>query len=100
MVIIFNWIFNMTTSVVKFDIEKFDGKINFSIWRVQMRAVLTQYELKKALVGKAKKPSTMNDEQSNELDEKAVPAIQLCLSRELLREVINEDTAADLWKKL
>ena len=90
----------MTTSVVKFDIEKFDGKINFSIWRVQMRAVLTQHGLKKALDGKAKKPSTMVDEQWNELDEKAVSAIQLCLSREVLREVINEDTAAGLWKKL
>jgi len=27
-------------SIMKFDIEKFDGKINFSIWRVQLMVVL------------------------------------------------------------
>ncbi|KAL8166893.1 hypothetical protein V2J09_008392 [Rumex salicifolius] len=42
----------MATSVMKFDIEKFDGKISFEIWRVQMQAVLTQHGLKKALLGK------------------------------------------------
>ncbi|XP_074287834.1 uncharacterized protein LOC141612987 [Silene latifolia] len=33
----------------KFDIEKIDGKISFAIWRVQMRVVLIQNGLKKAL---------------------------------------------------
>jgi len=36
----------------KLDIEKFDGKICFAIWRVQMLAVLTQNGLKKVLIGK------------------------------------------------
>ena len=31
----------------KLDIEKFEGKISFAIWRVQMLAVLTQNGLKK-----------------------------------------------------
>ena len=35
----------------KLDIEKFDGKISFAIWRVQMLAVLTQNGLKKVLAG-------------------------------------------------
>ena len=34
--------------MLKFDIEKFDGKISFSIWRVQMLAILTQNGLKKS----------------------------------------------------
>ena len=46
----------------KFDIKKFDGKISFSIWRVQMRAVLTQSGLKKALDGIENKPASMTDE--------------------------------------
>lgn len=66
--------------VTKFDIEKFDGKISFSIWRIQIKTVITQNGLKKALEGKAKKPSIMADEQWQELDEKALAAIQLCLS--------------------
>ena len=47
----------------KFDIEKFDGKISFAIWRVQMQAVLTQNGLKKVLAGKLKKPESVTDEQ-------------------------------------
>ena len=43
----------------KLDIEKFDGKINFAIWRVQMLAVLTQNGLKKVLAGKMMRPTTM-----------------------------------------
>ena len=78
----------------KFDIEKFDSKISFSIWRVQIRAVLTQNELKKALDGKTKKPASMSDKQWDELDEKALSSIQLCLSKQVLREVVNEITAA------
>ncbi|KAG6502742.1 hypothetical protein ZIOFF_035029 [Zingiber officinale] len=91
---------SIMSTVTRFDIEKFDGKISFSIWRIQMRAVLTQNGLKKTLKGKSKKPATMTDEQWEELDEKALSAIQLCLTREVLREVIHETTTAGLWLKL
>jgi len=84
----------------KFDIEKFDGKISFAIWRVQMLAVLTQNGLKKVLAGKMTKPTAMTEEQWDEMNEKALSAIQLCLSREVLREVINEKTATGIWSKL
>ncbi|KAL6521554.1 hypothetical protein OROGR_018123 [Orobanche gracilis] len=84
----------------KFDIDKFDDKSSFSIWRVQMRVVLIQGGLKKALDGKSKKPDTMTDEQWDELDEKAFSSIQLCLSKEVLREVANEKNVAALWLKL
>jgi len=49
-------------SVTKFDIPKFDGKISFNIWKIQMMEILTQNGLKKAIVGKMKKSSTMTDE--------------------------------------
>ena len=42
----------------------------------------------------------MTDEQWQELDEKALSAIQLCLTKEVLREVIHEETASGLWLKL
>nr|GEU78296.1 retrovirus-related Pol polyprotein from transposon TNT 1-94 [Tanacetum cinerariifolium] len=35
--------------VTKFDIDKFDGKISFAIWKVHMQAVLTHHGYKKAL---------------------------------------------------
>lgn len=34
------------------------------------------------------------------MDQKALAAIQLCLSNEVLQEVINENTATSLWTKL
>ena len=37
------------SSAMKFDIEKFDGRINFGLWKVQVNDVLTPSELHKAL---------------------------------------------------
>ena len=34
------------------------------------------------------------------MDEKALPTVQLCLSHEVLREVINEKSATCIWSKL
>nr|GEW40447.1 retrovirus-related Pol polyprotein from transposon TNT 1-94 [Tanacetum cinerariifolium] len=86
--------------VTKFDIDKFDGKISFTIWKVHMQAVLTHHGYKKALRSIAHKPQSMSDEDWLELDEKALATIQLFLTREVLREVIHETTAASLWLKL
>lgn len=60
----------------KFYIEKFDGK--------------TQNRLKKALMEKEKKPASITDVQWDDLDDKALSSIQLCLSKEVLREVASE----------
>ncbi|GKD09038.1 kinase-like domain, phloem protein 2-like protein [Tanacetum coccineum] len=49
---------------------------------------------KKALRGISHKPQSMSDEDWLELDEKALATIQLFLTREVLREVIHETTAA------
>ena len=87
-------------SAIKFDIPKFDGVINFSRWLVRMNAILTQAGLKKALLGKEKKPSDMKDDAWVEMDERALTAIQLCLADEVLDEFSSEKTAAALWTKL
>nr|GEX42753.1 retrovirus-related Pol polyprotein from transposon TNT 1-94 [Tanacetum cinerariifolium] len=60
--------------VTKFDIDKFDGKISFAIWKVHMQAVLMHHGYKKALRGITHKP-------------------------QILREVIHETIAAGLWLK-
>ena len=81
----------------KLDIPRFDGKISFSIWQVQMKAMLTQLEVRKALTAK---PATMSEDQWKDLDQKALSAIQLSLSTDVPREVIHETTAVALWRKL
>lgn len=65
-----------------------------------MKVILTQNGLRKELLGISKKPESMIVEKWDELDEKALSAIQLCLSKEVLREVVHETTATGLWLKL
>ena len=101
---------------MKVDIQKFDGEISFNLWKVQMRAVLIQHGLWKVLQGHQQKPKKMTDEQWaadqkkrrgslrdeewEELELKAVSAIQFCLAPHVLREVLDEATAVDLWFQL
>ncbi|KAL5756246.1 hypothetical protein ACOSP7_020674 [Xanthoceras sorbifolium] len=40
------------SSPVRFDVEKFDGRINFGLWQIQVKNVLTQSGLHKVLKGK------------------------------------------------
>jgi hypothetical protein len=44
----------------KFDIPKFDDIISFGIWQIQMKVVLTQLVVQKAL---QMRPADMNDEK-------------------------------------
>jgi len=46
-------------SAIKFNIQKFDGVINFSRWQIRMNIILTQSGLKKAPLKKEKKPENM-----------------------------------------
>ena len=50
-------------SIMKVDIRKFAGEISFNLWNVQMRAVLIQHGLRKALSGPYTKPEKITDEQ-------------------------------------
>ena len=79
-------------SAIKFDIQKFNGVINFNGWQIRMNAFLTQSELKKALL-KEKKSENMKEETWQELDEKALTAIQICLADEVLDEFSSEKTS-------
>jgi hypothetical protein len=80
----------------KIDILKFDGKISFVIWQLQIKIVLTQLYIRKAL---QPRPTDMIDDKWEDLDEKALSALQLNLSPDVLREVMSAKSAAELWKK-
>ncbi|KAL5764810.1 hypothetical protein ACOSQ2_017404 [Xanthoceras sorbifolium] len=85
-------------STTKFEVMKFDRKINFTLWQVRMHAVLVQSGVQKALKGV--KPSDMKDADWENIDEKVRSAIQLSLSNKVLREVSSEKTTKALWEKL
>ncbi|KAK7245918.1 hypothetical protein RIF29_40772 [Crotalaria pallida] len=85
------------SSAVKFDIEKFDGRINFGMWQIQVKDVLIQSGLHKALTGKV---SGMEDDKWEEMDLRVASAIRLCLAKNVLANVHNMKTAKDLCEKL
>jgi hypothetical protein len=59
----------------KFEVEKFNGKTNFELWKFKMKDLLVQQGFKKALEGKIKKPTTMTNEEREYLDAMALSTI-------------------------
>ena len=101
-----------------FDIEKFDGRINFGLWQVQVKDILIQSGLYKALKGKpaslseekepdksggsseSKGKSKMSEEEWEELDMRAASQIRLCLAKNVLANVARWSSTKELWEKL
>ncbi|CAJ2646442.1 unnamed protein product [Trifolium pratense] len=84
----------------KWDIEKFTGSNDFGLWKVKVRAILTQQKCSEALLGIANMPNTFSAAEKNEMNDKALSAIILCPADNVLREVAKERTAAGMWSKL
>ncbi|KAK3038286.1 hypothetical protein RJ639_029874 [Escallonia herrerae] len=61
----------------KYDLEKFDGSNDFSLWRMRMRAILIQQGLLKALKGKQGLPDTMSDDEKEDMFKRAHSALLL-----------------------
>ncbi|KAL0756048.1 hypothetical protein Bca101_093716 [Brassica carinata] len=94
----------------KFEIEKFDGKGDFGLWKFKM---LAQLEIQGLLsVLKEEVTSTSVDEkQAEEEDVKKEPKkaekdlrvrslLSICLSDVILRKIMNEPTTLGMWKAL
>ena len=86
---------------MKFDLPLLDYKTRFALWQVKMRAILAQSsDLDEALDGfrgKGQKSCTAEEKWK---DHKALSLIQLYLHNDILQEVLQEKTAAELWLKL
>ena len=87
-------------SSTKYDVEKFCSKRNFSLWQRQMKDLLIQQGVHKALLGKEKKPETMKDVEWVEMDEKATSAIRLNLGNEVIHKILEAKIAKEVWEKL
>ena len=84
----------------RFEIKKFNGKNNFKIWKVKMYDLLVQQGVAKVLMGKSKQPYNITDDEWDEMDERVVSAIRLCLADDVLFNIVSEKTAVGLWTKL
>ena len=87
-------------SSTKYDVEKFCGKGNFSLWQRRMKDLLIQQGVHKALLGKEKKLETMKDVEWVEMDEKAASAIHLNLGDEVIHNILVAKTSKEVWEKL
>jgi cell division cycle protein 20 (cofactor of APC complex) len=88
------------TLTMKFDVEKFNGMNDFNLWRIRLHNLLVQQGLFKVLKGIDCLPKRMDDKDKKNIMEQALSAIQLCLSNEVMRKVIEETTIIGLWIKL
>ncbi|PON96088.1 hypothetical protein TorRG33x02_080180, partial [Trema orientale] len=84
----------------KIEIEKFDGKGDFNMWKKKMKAVLVQQKCAKALGDVSGLPETMKPSEKEELLETAYSLLILNLADNVLRQVDEQDTAAKVWSKL
>jgi hypothetical protein len=84
----------------KFEVEKFNDKNNFELWKLKMWDLLVQQGLQKVLAGKTKKPTSMTDEDWEDLDARALSTIRLCLADEVLFNIVGEETTTGLWNRL
>ncbi|KAH9726277.1 Integrase catalytic domain-containing protein [Citrus sinensis] len=81
----------------KIDAEKFDGKINFSMWRREVMNALIQIDLDVVLKNKR---HLCDEEIWDRMNEKACGQIRSCLTKEVKYLVKDEECAVTLWRTL
>ena len=84
----------------KVEIENFDDRGDFNMWRKKMSAILVQQKCAKALNGDKDLPETMSATNKQDLMESAYSLLILNLADNVFRLVDEEDTAAKVWLKL
>ncbi|KAL0411272.1 UNVERIFIED_CONTAM: hypothetical protein Slati_3716900 [Sesamum latifolium] len=77
----------MAMSGAKFEVVKFDGTRNFGLWQTRVKDLLSQQGILKALW--PKKLASMDDEDWEELQQRAAGTIRLCLEDEIMYYVMN-----------
>ncbi|KAL0373808.1 UNVERIFIED_CONTAM: Retrovirus-related Pol polyprotein from transposon TNT 1-94 [Sesamum radiatum] len=71
----------------KFEVVKFDGTGNFGLWQTRVKDLLAQQGILKAL--RPQKPANMDEEDWEELQQRASGTIRLCLADEIMYHVMN-----------
>ena len=52
-----------TTTIIKFEVEKFDSNSNFLLWKMQVTTLLVKKGTYQALLDIEKKPSMIEDDE-------------------------------------
>ncbi|KAH9779099.1 Integrase catalytic domain-containing protein [Citrus sinensis] len=81
----------------KIDVEKFDGKINFGMWRREVMDALIQIDLDVVLKNKR---HLYDEEIWDRMNEKACGQIRSCLTKEVKYLVKDKECVMTLWRTL
>ena len=89
----------------KIDLEMFNGKNDFIMWKIKMEALLITQGLRDAIESFSKKEGkevslSKTPEKAMKIDKKAKSIKILSLGDFFIREVAKENTIAWLWAKL
>ena len=87
-------------TTTKFKVKKFDGKFNFLLQKMWVTLLFVKEGAHKALLSIKKKLSKMEDDECNDVDFCIKVTIILCLSNEVLYNVMKEETTIGLWCRL
>ena len=74
-------------AVARYDIEKFDGKEDFTLQKARIKAIVGQQKALKAFIDPKKLPKTMTQEEEETMKNVAYGVIVLNLRDNVLREV-------------
>ena len=86
-------------ATTRFEVDKFNGSNDFTLWRIRMKAFLVHQGILEALDSESM--NFVEDKRKRtEIEAKAHSAILLSLGDEVLREVADEEEALGLWNKL
>ena len=72
----------------KFEIDKFDGSNDFTLWKVKMKAFLVQQGCATVLEGEGKLPEGLKATEKTEILARAHSAILLSLTDEVLERLL------------
>ena len=87
-------------STTKYDIEKFNGRNDFGLWKMKIEAILIQQGVEKALLPDKDLLESVTEKEMQEFQWKAYNSIILSLFYQVLRKTSHEKTVAGVWKKL
>jgi hypothetical protein len=93
------WRMEKTTNT-RFKVDKFNGKNNFELWKLEIWDFLVQQELHKSLEEKRKKLVDMLDYEWENVDARGLNTIRFCLVDEVLFIIVGEETTSSLWRKM
>ncbi len=78
----------MASSSTKYEIEKFDGESSFSLWKIKIKYSLILQGLCKAIEDNF--PKGMKEAEKADLKERALSAIFMSVTNNVLREIAGE----------